>query len=192
MDDTTHSAQFSLPRNGAPARPVQVVVMGVSGTGKSAVAGELARRLGAAFVEGDDLHPQANKDKMAAGTPLTDEDRWPWLERIAARMREEAAAGRGLVVTCSALRRAYRDVLRGSGADVVFAHLSGPREVIAARLGFRRGHFFPAALLDSQLATLEPLGPDEPGFAVDLTESVEDEVRDVMERIAARERPAED
>lgn len=162
-------------------QPLHVVVMGVSGTGKSSVAALLAERLGVDFVEGDDLHPASNKAKMAAGTPLTDEDRWPWLERILERMRAESAQGRGLVVTCSALKRAYRQILsQDDGARTVFAHLTGPRELIFARLKSRQGHFFPKHLLDSQFQVLEPLGTDEYGFDVKIDEAVEQEVHEIL------------
>jgi gluconokinase len=146
-------------------RPV-FVVMGVSGTGKSTVAALLAERLGWPLQEGDALHPQANIDKMAAGQPLTDADRRPWLDRVAAWIDQRAAAGEPGVVACSALRRAYRDVLRRD--FVRFVHLTGERELIARRLLERQGHFMPASLLDSQLATLQPPGEDERAIAVDI------------------------
>jgi gluconokinase len=165
----------------SPAQPVHVIVMGVSGTGKSSVAEALARQLGSRFIEGDALHPESNVQKMAAGTPLTDEDRWPWLDLIVEAMREEAGRGGSLVVTCSALRRSYREVLAANGARTVFVHLSGSRELIASRLGGREGHFFPQALLDSQFDTLEPLRPEENGFAVDVAAPVEREVEEILE-----------
>lgn len=151
------------------AAPWHLVVMGVSSTGKTTIARGLAARLDAAFVEGDDLHPQANIDKMAAGTPLTDEDRWPWLEAIAARVRQEAAGGGSVVVTCSALKRAYRDVLRTAADDLYFVHLHGTFALLAQRMHERQGHFMPPALLQSQFETLEPLEPDERGALVDVT-----------------------
>ena len=137
------------------------VVMGVSGSGKTTVGRLIAARLGWVFVEGDDLHPEANRRKMATGTPLSDEDRWPWLERIAARMRRCDREGRSMVVACSALRRSYRERLRGCGADVQFLHLIGAPELLRDRLERREGHFMPAGLLDSQLATLELAGAGE-------------------------------
>jgi gluconokinase len=168
----------------SPAQPVHVIVMGVSGTGKSSVAEALARQLGSRFVEGDALHPESNVRKMAAGTPLTDEDRWPWLDFIVEALREEAARGGSLVVTCSALKRSYREVLAANGARTVFVHLAGSRELIASRLGGREGHFFPQALLDSQFDTLEPLDPEEDGFAVDVAAPLEQEVEEVLERLS--------
>lgn len=142
-----------------------VVVMGVAGCGKSTVAALLADRLGWPLGEADDLHPTANVAKMSAGNPLTDEDRGPWLERV--RGWIEAQDGDS-VLTCSALRRRYRDVLRTSGARVRFVHLTGTRELLTSRLAGRTEHFMPPALLDSQLATLEPLAIDEDGIEVGL------------------------
>lgn len=153
-----------VPGTHAPAVP-RVVVMGVSGSGKSTVGWLLARRLGVAFVDADGLHPASNVAKMSVGEPLTDADRLPWLSAVAAEL---AAAPGGAVVACSALRRRYRDVLRDGAPGVAFVHLDGSREVLAARLAARLDHFMPASLLDSQLATLEPLGPDEAGVVLDV------------------------
>ena len=146
-----------------------LVIMGVSGCGKSTVAGLLAGRLGWDLAEGDDMHSAANIAKMAAGHPLTDEDRWPWLARVAEWIRAHTKAHRPGIVTCSALKRSYRDVLRGD--DVVFVYLAASRELIARRLAARHGHFMPAALLDSQFAALEPPGPDEQAITVDISGS---------------------
>ncbi len=152
---------------GASVRGVQVVVvMGVSGVGKTTVATGLAAALGWTYAEGDALHPEANVAKMAAGVPLTDEDRWPWLRSIGAWMSAEIAAGRSAVVTCSALRRSYRDLLREGRPEVVFCHLTADPDLLGERVSHRTDHYMPASLLTSQLATLEPLEPDEPGFAV--------------------------
>lgn len=148
---------------------VTLVVMGVSGVGKTSVANELVARTGSEFVEGDDLHPEANRAKMAAGTALDDDDRRPWLIRVAGWIGMQEMAGRSAVVTCSALRRAYRDLLRAGHPSVRFVHLLAPGELIAERLGARQGHYMPASLLGSQLATLEPLAPDEPGTEVETT-----------------------
>ncbi|MDR6971146.1 gluconokinase [Leifsonia shinshuensis] len=146
--------------------PVQVVVMGVSGSGKTTVGELLAERLGVPFVDGDALHPPANVAKMASGTPLTDEDRIPWLQEVG---RTLASTGPdGVVVACSALKRAYRDLIRAEAPAAVFAELDGTRELLAARMSERPGHFMPVSLLDSQLATLEPLQSDEAGLRLDV------------------------
>ncbi|WP_055488235.1 gluconokinase [Streptomyces sp. WMMB 322] len=138
--------------------------MGVSGSGKSTVGELLAERLAVPYAEADSFHPPENIRKMSAGTPLDDEDRRPWLDAIAAWLSEHAE--RGGVVSCSALRRRYRERLRASGAPMFFLHLDGPEELIAERLEGRKGHFMPRSLLRSQFATLEPLEPDERGAAV--------------------------
>ena len=145
-----------------------IVVMGVSGCGKTTVGERLAAVLGWPFDEGDSFHPAANVAKMSAGVPLDDADRWPWLAILAARIGEKEAAGTSSLVSCSALRHSYRDVLRGGAPRVRFLHLHGSRAVLGARLAARRAHFFPPALLDSQFAALEPLGPDEDGVVVDV------------------------
>jgi carbohydrate kinase (thermoresistant glucokinase family) len=145
-----------------------VVVMGVSGCGKTTVGEAIAAALNWRFQEGDALHPPANVVKMAGGTPLTDEDRWPWLAAIANAMagwRADHASG---VVTCSALKRRYRDALRDGLTDVRILHLAGSRDLIATRLATRRGHFMPATLLDSQFAALEPPGPEEAALTLDV------------------------
>jgi len=147
---------------------MQLVVMGVSGSGKSTVAALLARRTGCALADGDDFHPASSIARMAAGHPLDDTLRAPWLAVIASWLAERAAHGECAVVSCSALTRAYRDVLRSAGPDVRMVHLAGPRELVAQRLAARRGHFMPSELLDSQYAALEPLDADEPGLTVDL------------------------
>ncbi|NNH04066.1 gluconokinase [Microbacterium ulmi] len=162
--------------------------MGVSGSGKSTVAGLLAGRLGWDLEEGDDLHPEANVAKMAAGHPLTDEDRWPWLDRISDWIRLHTSTGTPGIITCSALRRAYRDRLRGPG--VVFVHLAGARGAIADRLSRRLDHFMPESLLGSQFATLEPLDSDESGIVVDLTRSPRDEADEIIRRLALTVPPA--
>ena len=144
-----------------------VVVMGVSGSGKTTVAQELARRQGWVFAEGDDFHSEANRSKMHQGIPLDDDDRWPWLRSIVDWIRERAAAGESTVVTCSALKRTYRDLLRDGNPQVRFVHVAPPEDVIAARLGRRRGHYMPPSLLPSQLQALQPLEADEPGLTVD-------------------------
>jgi gluconokinase len=137
------------------ARPPAVVVMGVSGCGKTEVGGRLAQRLGARFIDADDLHPPANVEKMRAGIPLDDADRAPWLRLLNARLREAAAAGEPVVLACSALKQRYRDSLADGVPGLRFVHLAGNRELIAARLGSRQHRYMPATLLDSQFAALE-------------------------------------
>lgn len=150
---------------GAPGTTT-IVVMGVSGSGKSTVAATLVDRLGWEFAEGDDFHPAANVEKMRAGQPLDDDDRRPWLRSLAAWIGTQEVAGRSVVVTCSALKRAYRDLLRDGHPSVWFAHVTADPEVIRDRIEHRTGHYMPGSLLDSQLATLEPLADDEPGARV--------------------------
>jgi gluconokinase len=152
--------------------PHVVVVMGVAGTGKTTIGPLLAARFGVPYAEGDEFHPQANIAKMSAGVPLTDDDRRPWLDAIGAWAHERS--GLGGVVSCSALKRSYRDRLRAAAPGLVFVHLTGGRALIEDRMSHRRGHFMPTALLDSQFATLEPLGPDEPGVEVDVAGSPEE------------------
>lgn len=148
----------------------RIVIMGVAGCGKSSVGEGLAARLGIPYRDGDDLHTPEAVEKMRAGTPLTDEDRWPWLDRVA----EVLAKGAPVIVGCSALRRAYRDRIRaGAGGPVRFVHLAGSREVILARMAARKGHYMPTSLLDSQFATLEAPGPDE-ALTVDIDQPLSD------------------
>lgn len=143
--------------------------MGVCGCGKSEVGRRVADTLGAGFIEGDDFHSPANIAKMAAGTPLDDADRATWLQRLGQEIAAARNAGTSLVVSCSALKRRYRDLLREGDPALRFAHLRGERAVIAARLAVRTNHFMPPALLDSQLLALEPLQPDEAGVTLDIT-----------------------
>ncbi|MEU5779106.1 gluconokinase [Streptomyces venezuelae] len=155
--------------------PHVVVVMGVAGTGKTTIGPLLADRLGVPYAEGDDFHPPENIQKMSSGTPLTDDDRWPWLDAIG--FWAHGRAGLGGVVSSSALKRSYRDRLRAAAPDVdslVFVHLTGDRALIEDRMSHRQGHFMPTALLDSQFATLEPLGADEVGVGVDVAGSPEE------------------
>ncbi|RFC71657.1 gluconokinase [Streptomyces sp. AcE210] len=147
--------------------PTVVVVIGVSGSGKSTVGRLLAQRLMVPFLEADDVHPAANRAKMAAGRPLDDADRRPWLRAVAEWIREATDAGQGGVVVCSALKREYRDELRRAGAGVWFLYLALDRAIAGRRVAGRVGHFMPARLVDSQYAALEPLRPDEPGLTVD-------------------------
>jgi carbohydrate kinase (thermoresistant glucokinase family) len=145
-----------------------LVVMGVSGSGKTTVAEKLAAALGVEFLEGDKFHPPANVEKMKSGTALTDDDRWPWLEAIAAKIDQWRAQGKAGVITCSALKRSYRDVLIGARRQVRLVYLKGSRELIHRRMAARRGHFMPVGLLDSQFRTLEEPGPDERPIVVDV------------------------
>ncbi|GIG56309.1 gluconokinase [Longispora fulva] len=145
-----------------------LLVMGVSGSGKTTVGAMLAGRLRWRYAEADDFHPAANVARMAAGEPLTDTDRWPWLEAIAAWMDARRAAGEPAVVTCSALKRSYRDLLRAGRPQVALVYLRGNHDLIAARLLARHGHFFPDKLLASQFADLEEPGADEDPLVVDL------------------------
>ncbi|WP_372698998.1 gluconokinase [Arthrobacter sp. JSM 101049] len=152
----------------------RVVVMGVSGSGKTTVGELLAIELDGAFVDGDALHPESNIEKMSAGIPLDDDDREPWLREIGAELGAAAAAGRTLVIGCSALKRSYRDLIRAAAPDTRFVHLHGTVELLGERMQVRPGHFMPASLLDSQLATLEDLGVDESGKVFDIAETPAD------------------
>jgi carbohydrate kinase (thermoresistant glucokinase family) len=159
------------------------IVMGVSGSGKTTVAVRLASALGVAFLEGDDLHPRANVEKMKSGTPLTDQDRWPWLGAIAARIDQWRAEGRAGVVTCSALKRAYRRVLAGDRPEVRLVYLKGSRGLIHERMAARHAHFMPLGLLDSQFATLEEPGPDERPIVVDVGGTPERIVAEIVRQL---------
>lgn len=149
--------------------PTVLVFMGVAGSGKTTVAALVAARLGWPFEEGDTMHPRANIDKMAAGRPLTDEDRRPWLASVADWIDSRLDAGENGVITCSALKRSYRDLLNRRGSGVVFVYLAGPKETIAQRLATRHGHFMPPGLLDSQFADLQEPASDEPAIRVDVS-----------------------
>lgn len=147
------------------------VVMGVSGCGKSQVGSRLAQALGLPFIEGDAFHGEANVAKMAAGTPLTDDDRRDWLATLRDELARHVREQGGAVLACSSLKRAYRDVLRGAGAGLRFVHLAGPRGLLLERMSNRPGHYMPASLLDSQLQTLEPLQADENGIVLDIRDA---------------------
>ena len=158
----------------------RIVVMGVAGCGKSSVAALLAKRIGGRYVDGDTLHSQSNIDKMAAGIPLTDADRWPWLKTVGDVLKDE-----GTVIACSALKRAYRDVIREhAGAEVTFLYLKGSREVLLERMATRQRHFMPVSLLDSQLQTLEEPGPDERAITIGIEPSVPEIVAEFVKIIA--------
>ncbi|WP_345064332.1 gluconokinase [Leifsonia kafniensis] len=168
-----------------PEAPL-IVVMGVSGCGKSTLGALIADRLALPFIDADSLHPTSNVAKMAAGTPLTDDDRWPWLARVGQVLTDGRRTGAGAVVACSALKRSYREAILAEAPGVLFVHLNGTKEVLSARLQGRSGHFMPSGLLDSQLATLEELAADEPGVVVDISPSVAVILTDAVTRIRAR------
>lgn len=157
--------------------------MGVSGCGKSTVGLLLAQACGVPYVEGDDLHSPENVERMRSGTPLTDEQRRDWLEAISQRLAQAHAQSAGVVVSCSALKRAYRDVLRGGAPDLHLVHLHGAPDLLAQRTAQRVGHYMPASLLGSQLAILEPPGPDERAMVFDIAESPEVVVGQVLARL---------
>lgn len=167
--------------NGQPGAPMRWVVMGVSGCGKSAVGSRLAARLQVDYIEGDALHPAQNVAKMAAGQPLDDADRAGWLAALRERIAEAHRNGQGLVVSCSALKRSYRNILRQGDPALRFAHLDGPRAVLESRVSNRPGHFMPASLLDSQLATLQPLQPDEASLLLDIRQPLATLVRQIVQ-----------
>ena len=159
--------------------PRRVVIMGVSGCGKSSVGAGLAARLGLNYRDGDDLHPPENVAKMRAGMPLTDGDRWPWLDRVGQVLLAEAP----VIVGCSALKRAYRDRIRtAAGGPVTFVHLAGSQEVIAARMALRQGHYMPLSLLDSQFAALEPPAAEE-AITVSIDQPLEAIVADILRQL---------
>ncbi|MCY7379227.1 MAG: gluconokinase [Gemmatimonadaceae bacterium] len=161
------------------------VVMGVSGAGKSVIGSAFAESLGVDFVEGDRFHPARNIERMSAGIPLTDDDRAGWLGALAARLARSNSMGTGLVMTCSALKRAYRDVLRAGTPDLRIVYLRGPQHLLAERLAGRAGHFMPQSLLESQLDTLEPPADDEDAWVYDIARSPEAIVSDLVARTRA-------
>ena len=161
----------------------RVVVMGVSGCGKSTVGRGLAAALGVHYVEGDELHPPDNVERMAAGIPLTDADRHGWLQAVAGQLSHATAQAAGVVVACSALKRRYRDLLRAAAPDVRFVHLHGSPALLAQRLSGRTGHYMPASLLQSQLDTLEPPAADEHAVAAEITQPPADVVAAVLRQL---------
>ncbi len=165
------------------AQPLHVVVMGISGSGKTTIATRLAEQLGWTFAEADDFHPAANIEKMTSGIPLTDQDRWPWLESMREWMTAQARSGSSTVVTCSALRRSYRDVLTQAEGRVRFVHLLGDAYLILERMKTRSGHFMPQSLLPSQLSTLEPLEPDEQGVRIENTGTPDEVTADIIKKL---------
>jgi carbohydrate kinase (thermoresistant glucokinase family) len=167
--------------------PVIVVVMGVSGSGKSTVAALLAAALGCQFQEGDDLHPPANVEKMRSGTPLTDADRTPWLRKIAEEIDGWRARGECGVVTCSALKRSYRDIIIGNRHHVALVYMKGSRDLIHQRMVARHEHFMPVALLDSQFATLEEPTPDEHPIIADVSDKPADIAHEIVRQLEDRQ-----
>ena len=157
--------------------------MGVAGCGKSTVADLLSAGLGWSFMDGDSLHPDSNIAKMESGQPLTDEDRWPWLEKVAAWIEGQHAAGQDGIITCSALKRSYRDVLNRRGEGVVFVYLAGKRRTLEDRMQARVGHFMPPGMLASQLATLEEPQPDEPSIRAPIEQSPTEIVEEVVKEL---------
>ena len=163
--------------------PCALIVMGVSGSGKSTIAEKMAKHLGWRYEDGDKFHPASNVAKMSAGHPLTDEDRWPWLQAIADEIARACKAGEHVVIACSALKRSYRDVLVHGRDDVRIIYLRGTQELIAGRLTGRKGHFMPPGLLASQFKTLEPPDPDEHPLTVSIDASVEEIIDDIAGRL---------
>ena len=163
--------------------PCALVVMGVSGSGKSTIADRLAERLGWRFEDGDRFHPPSNVAKMSAGHPLSDEDRWPWLQAIADEIDRACKAGQRAVIACSALKRAYRDILVHGRNDVRIIFLAGTQDLIASRLAARKGHFMPLGLLTSQFKTLEPPGASEHPVTVSIDASVQTIVDDIIRQL---------
>ncbi len=163
--------------------PKYVIVMGVSGSGKSTIGEALASATGWVFIEGDDFHSAADKEKMAAGVALDDADRWPWLQAIRSWITETARHGQSAIISCSALKRSYRDLLRGDGKNVYFCHLEADADVLAKRISHRVDHFMSRALLHSQFNTLEPLQADEQGIVVSALGSVPQITAEVIERL---------
>ncbi len=162
-----------------------VVVMGVSGSGKTTIGTLVAHELGVEFIDGDSLHPIENVQKMASGTPLNDDDRWPWLEIVGQRLHEHGQQQQGLVIACSALKRVYRERIRSQAPGALFLHLDGSLEVLTGRLEGRSGHFMPPTLLQSQLDTLEPLEVEEGGYKLNIDQPVEDMVNEAVSKLHA-------
>ena len=171
-------------------KPVIAVVMGVSGSGKTTVAVQLSAALGCQFQEGDDLHPPENVEKMHAGTPLTDADRLPWLRKIAEEIDGWRARGESGVLTCSALKRSYRDIIIGDRAGVTLIYLKGSHDLIHRRMAARRAHFMPVAMLDSQFATLQEPRPDEHPITVDVGGSPIEIVTEIVHQLEERQADA--
>lgn len=189
-DQTERQARATAAAHPALAYP-PMIVMGVQGTGKTTIGSALGELLGVTFIDSDDLHPPANKAKMAAGTPLEDEDRVPWLKIVGATIAANAAEGRTTIVACSALKRWYRELLRSSVPELQFIHLAGQRDLVASRLATRQHEFMPTTLLDSQFEVLEPLAPWEAGVVVPVA-GTPAEIVDVVAEYLARPAPSGD
>jgi gluconokinase len=170
--------------NAIPNAVHALIVMGVSGSGKTTIAQALAERINWRFKDGDAFHPASNVEKMRNGHPLTDEDRWPWLRAIAAEINRTSDAGGHIVIACSALKRAYRDILIGKRSYARLIYLKGSRDLIGERLRARQGHFMPPQLLDSQFATLEEPRPDENAVVVDVAPAVDAIVDDIVRQLS--------
>ncbi|WP_245515139.1 gluconokinase [Jiella endophytica] len=176
---------MEMPMDDA-ARPTALIIMGPSGVGKSTTAELIAARLGWPFAEADEFHPKANIDKMTSGVALNDDDRAPWLAAIRDWISREAESGVSTVLTCSALKRSYRDILRQAGARVRFVALKADPELVASRLEHRRGHFMPKSLLQSQFSDLQPLASDEDGVTVSVDATPEEVVRGILGQLGLR------
>lgn len=185
VSQTQRKRSPALPN--AISKPIIAIVMGVSGSGKTTVAVLLADALGCQFQEGDDLHPAANVEKMSSGKPLTDADRLPWLKKIAEEIDGWRARGESGVLTCSALKRSYRDIIIGDRADVTLVYLKGDYDLIHRRMAGRRKHFMPVKLLDSQFAALEEPTPDEHPIVVDVSGRPADIVAEIMRQLEQRQ-----
>ena len=184
MPKKLHSGKLHKgPPHNAASRPPIIIVMGVSGAGKTTVGKEIAKRFGYTFADADEFHSPANITKMKAGTPLTDEDRQSWLKAIAARIREWRARDIGGVVTCSALKRVYRDLIIGGQPGIALVYLQGDADLIRSRVAKRRHHFMPASLLDSQFATLEEPGADEQPIVLDAAKPAPELAEEVWRRL---------
>lgn len=176
---------MNAPSNPGGFLPIRVVVMGVSGCGKSGIGRRLAARLDIPYLEGDDYHPPENISRMAEGIALNDDDRRAWLLSLQARIRTAADREQSLVLTCSSLKRRYRDLLRGGDPNLIFVHLHGDRELIASRMQRRSGHFMPLTLLDSQFRDLEPLERDEPGLQLDVKHTPDELIDQIVQQFSA-------
>lgn len=176
--------------NNESMHPAVIVVMGVAGSGKTTIAAELARRLGWRFAEGDAFHPAANVEKMGRGVPLTDADRWPWLDAIAAWIRETRAAGERCVVACSALKRSYRERIAGGGDDVRFVYLQGTYDIVSRRMAARTGHYMPVALLRSQYQTLEEPRAEENAIVLSIEQPPGEIAARIVEALGGTGGPA--